>query len=657
MTERQIEMLWKCSSCGARSLGRHTTCQSCGNPKDGSEEWFMPEGPAPTVTDPALLALATAGANWRCAYCGSDQRAGDGRCAQCGAAQKEGTSLDAKPGAPPEAAAAPAAAPAPEAPKRSRFPRVFWVPLISLWVVGVTLLGLIDWSFPSQSTVEAKVASSTWLHTVSIERKQRVPKEGFAEKRPLEAEDVVSLGPRHHHDDQVADGTHTESYSVTVPDGYRTETYTENERCGETCTTRAKTCREVCTSNKNGFATCKPSCSGGGRDCSPKYCNKTKTRKIAKTKSENRTRVVTTYKTVPRDAEYFTWKEWVWLPHRTVDASGTTEALRWPDEHALAPPAPLAPGEEERSSRSARYEVTFETASKEKWKHPVATEAEFLRFKSGEPHRLQVVGGALTAVDPAQVLPSVVPLRYRPQLWFPIVLVMALVVVLAARRWPHLPDNWLHRLMGVRLQTWARRLRHVLGLAGLLLAHFFASSPLELVVQPGRGLDAFVNFANRAADPSRWDDGSSDEVSTWVVLAKARWTAYCRTEEQTAEATWKVVAEGPCSGDGPPPPLPARAAGCEGDAPPAGCQRAQRDSFNGTLSLVRLPSGRSFDGLSPYLLSPASSYGYGFETQRDVGTNEARFAEFARAEGRLYSALWTENRGQKVSVTLRTAWP
>ncbi len=40
---------------------------------------------APSVTDPALLQMATAEPDWRCQFCGSDQRRGDQTCAACGA--------------------------------------------------------------------------------------------------------------------------------------------------------------------------------------------------------------------------------------------------------------------------------------------------------------------------------------------------------------------------------------------------------------------------------------------------------------------------------------------------------------------------------------------------------------------------------------------
>src|SRR4051812_786332 len=84
---RKIEMVWRCTSGGTENLGRHTPCQSCGDPKGADERYEMPGDTrkAATVTDPDLLRKASAGANWRCGFCGSDQRALDGRCGNCGA--------------------------------------------------------------------------------------------------------------------------------------------------------------------------------------------------------------------------------------------------------------------------------------------------------------------------------------------------------------------------------------------------------------------------------------------------------------------------------------------------------------------------------------------------------------------------------------------
>ena len=96
---RQIEMTWKCSACEHQNLGRHKTCQQCGDPKDRGEAYEMPTNTAAaaSVMEAGLLRMAEAGPNWRCAYCGSDQRNMlDATCGQCGASAADAA-------APPEA--------------------------------------------------------------------------------------------------------------------------------------------------------------------------------------------------------------------------------------------------------------------------------------------------------------------------------------------------------------------------------------------------------------------------------------------------------------------------------------------------------------------------------------------------------------------------
>src|SRR5258705_2509114 len=98
--ERMIEMTWRCWSCGHQNLGRFKSCQSCRNPKDGSERYEMPADTtkAVTITEEGLLRMASAAPDWRCAYCGSDQRRADRGCANCGASAVEGNlATDAPP--------------------------------------------------------------------------------------------------------------------------------------------------------------------------------------------------------------------------------------------------------------------------------------------------------------------------------------------------------------------------------------------------------------------------------------------------------------------------------------------------------------------------------------------------------------------------------
>ena len=91
---RTIELRWDCLECDTKGIrGRHKQCQNCGSPR-GKAEMRMPIPPdndgdgqvgAETVTDPELLKLARAGADWFCRHCNAGNRGNQDRCYTCGA--------------------------------------------------------------------------------------------------------------------------------------------------------------------------------------------------------------------------------------------------------------------------------------------------------------------------------------------------------------------------------------------------------------------------------------------------------------------------------------------------------------------------------------------------------------------------------------------
>lgn len=404
MGERQIEMLWRCTSCGSRNLGRFLACQACSNPKDGSERWEMPAdtAAAPTVTDPALLALARGGRSWRCGYCGSDQRRADGACASCGGARPAAVSSASRPPPvpPPVPPPLPSAGGAPPAAPRRRGRKAAVVVGIVAALAGARLAGL-----GGPKDVQARVEAVSWKHQVAVERWQLVAHEGFAEARPRDAVQVRSLGRRVHHHEQVVDRYETEHYTEQVRDGTRTERYTESVRCGEDCTRTPERCREECTSNDNGFATCRDVCTGGDERCSPRYCSESRTREVPIYKNVARTREVPVYRSEPRYAGYFSWKAWEWAPSRVVELTGATAEPRWPTDLELAAKPPLGKGEKERFARAGTYAVTFVVGDGPKaarFQLAPATEEELRRFAVGSAHLLRVRGDELLAVIPAE---------------------------------------------------------------------------------------------------------------------------------------------------------------------------------------------------------------------------------------------------------------
>lgn len=404
MTSRQIEMTWRCTSCGAKTLGRFKKCQQCGNPKDGSEEYEMPDDPskAASVTEASLLLMASAGPDWRCAYCGSDQRRTDKGCNSCGASALEGEEVpDAPVPVPVAQRGAPSQRRAP--PPGPGFP---WGRLL-LGVVGLALTCMatgaaISWNKNRPREFEARVAGVKWERVISVSRYQAKGHEGFKENIPQGALAITSLGKREHHREDVLDHYETERYSVQVPDGYRTESYTERVSCGQDCTSTPKSCSEKCTSNKNGFATCKTTCSGGGRSCTTKYCNERRTKQVPKTRSESRTRQVPRYRSEPRYAEAFSWTSWEWLPARTVRASGTDVTVRWPDSKLNES---LGEGEKEREDRRESYAVTIAYDEQSSFTFTPADEDAFRKFPPGTKHTLHTEQGQFQ-LDGAPVTPG-----------------------------------------------------------------------------------------------------------------------------------------------------------------------------------------------------------------------------------------------------------
>jgi hypothetical protein len=387
MSERQIELTWRCSSCGHRNLGRHLICQSCGNPKDEGEVYEMPPDPSrvASVTDANMLRQARAGANWRCAYCGSDTRAFDGSCAQCGATQADGRGVARR--------MVPMPAVAARVVGRDRLPLVWLVlPVIAALIVcGFLSAFLIGRNrqhaayAPAVVTathrdVDARVVAARWKRQIKVERWSIVDKEGFEDQRPADAKNVRPLGERVHHTDKVQQGTTTETYMETVTE-MESEMYTDQEPCGQDCTQLPQSCHEECTNNQNGYATCRTVCSGGGQSCTPKYCSVQKTRMVPKSKQVPRTRTVPKMVDVPRMQPFFAWKQWDWAQNRTLEEKGDGFSPQWPSDEAVALDQKLGKGEKERATRFEDYAV--EIVGNDGTKHSVypKTEAELARYE------------------------------------------------------------------------------------------------------------------------------------------------------------------------------------------------------------------------------------------------------------------------------------
>lgn len=415
--ERHIELVWRCSSCGHRNLGRHMQCQSCGNPKDASEEYEMPADPSAvvSVTDPELLRMAQAGANWRCKYCGSDQRDLRGECARCGGDRAR-------------AAAHVAAAARP--PRKLRdwgfvgFAIAALVVLAPMAACGVLVARCRGTPPPPVATYEppppprteltATVSGVSWTRSVVVERRQLVTHEGFAAEVPEGAVGVKPNGQRVHHHEDVYDHDETERYEVDVPDGFTTESYTERVRCGEDCKTTPRTCRrvcsrtprscrQVCTNKNNGFASCRDvctggdeschdDCSGGDRSCTTKYCDERRTRQIPKTRKETRTRIVKKYRSEPRYAPWVTYQAWEWVPVRSAELSGADVEPRWPDAGAPS-------SDKERAVTKETLSVSLQLDDGSTRTYTPSSVEELARLAPGSRHRVRAGGPSVTILE------------------------------------------------------------------------------------------------------------------------------------------------------------------------------------------------------------------------------------------------------------------
>lgn len=423
---RHIELVWRCSSCGTRNLGRHAICSQCGSPKDESEEYEMPTDSreVASVVDPDLLDLARGGPNWRCGYCDSHQRAGNVHCLRCGAARSgEWT------GAPPFQSShePPPYVPVQAERKAALGPYTFWlVILLLLFCTGAascaacsSCVSSFDKPVPPRVEVEAplprtdfvaRVVGTHWSRRVRAERWQLVTYTDFRDDVPADAINVRAAGMRVHHTDQVVDGETTIYEDEEVPDGYRTESYREREECGETCTTTprrcrdvcttsSKRCREVCTSSRNGFASCRDvctggdrscheECTGGDRDCAPKYCERTRTRQIPKTRTVKVPRRVPRYRDVPRYAAWASYQTWEWVEVETATAAGDDAVPRWPSLRKSIPAARrLVDGATPKAGsmrevRDETLELTLETDDGARHVYAAESEAELQRLAS-----------------------------------------------------------------------------------------------------------------------------------------------------------------------------------------------------------------------------------------------------------------------------------
>lgn len=168
---------WDCPSCSKKkNLGPEAQCAQCGRPR-GPNIPFYTDDSAPVIEDPELVARARAGADWKCKYCGTDNRAGHIHCANCGAGPDGSTARKETF----TALAAPA--------KKGMSLGVI------LGIIGavVALLGLVIYfAFVRTKPTEVTVAEITWVKTREVLQDVVVEKSDWKDAVPSDAKQVRS---------------------------------------------------------------------------------------------------------------------------------------------------------------------------------------------------------------------------------------------------------------------------------------------------------------------------------------------------------------------------------------------------------------------------------------------------------------------------------
>ncbi|MCU0241401.1 MAG: hypothetical protein MUF51_03140 [Vicinamibacteria bacterium] len=332
---RILEGTWDCTSCGStKVLGRHKVCPQCGNPREEGQETEFDFGPQTasgastreSVEDAAALAVANAGEDWKCVFCGASNRGDVQVCRACSAPRDQ---------EPAERAAQPrpVVATPPLEPPRRRWTKPCLVGC-ALGVLGFVAFILFAIWGGRTSEFTGRVVSRNWSRTIEQQRFTRVTREGWRDslsERPAvmpvrgagEAPGVENLrdcSQKQRGTRQVADGT---------------ERVCEDKTRRVACGTEEKCTRKTL---KNGFA--QETCTDVTKYCDESYRD-----------CRNKTR----YKDVPVYGTSCRYDTWEWQKVNVFSAQGQDDTPRWPEaqEDAL-----------DRLSRAEHYNVVIEFTRK-----------------------------------------------------------------------------------------------------------------------------------------------------------------------------------------------------------------------------------------------------------------------------------------------------
>lgn len=363
-----LEGAWDCSDCSQQRIhGRNKTCTNCGAPRDvqatPDEAPYLPAD-TEVVTDPELLELAEAGADWKCDHCGHAANRGDSdRCDNCGQGHDEpdvsnpvvtygdgvfADRLGARP-----------LSEVPRAPKTRSEPNKRYgsqlavedtpppVTPLTAWqehwpklagaaaVLLVVLGGITLYNKFKTSAVELTVTSLVWERSVGVE-----------EYRTLREEDwsVPDGGREIRNFQAVKSHEKVFSHYDSVP-----HTVTEQEYAGSKTETYA--CGTKTVDKGNGFFSTET-----------EYCTRTVPQYQTKTRTEYRQ--VPVYNDVPVYDTKYEYDIERWIQHRWVTASeeaGGELGIKpyWPEVLDLGAKERVGLGRQEKYTVGIAFEYTY----------------------------------------------------------------------------------------------------------------------------------------------------------------------------------------------------------------------------------------------------------------------------------------------------------
>jgi hypothetical protein len=346
---------WDCPTCGVQGLlGRDRECNGCGAPRPEGIQFYLPSNAA-AVTEAAQVAIAKAGADWICDYCGASNRAPEPECVECGAPQGEKRQAVKTYAADPPTSTIPTAAPPSlQPPRPSRSPRKA-KKRIGLWgwallsaAVSVIIVAVL-WIWPMQ--IDATVTQMSWQRSIEVERLTTFTETDWdvpAGGRVIRQQEAIRSY------EQVLEGYETRTREVSEQVEVGTESYT----CGT-------------VDLGNGY-----------------FEDQTCTRPVYETQTHTETYEEPIYRDEPvYDTEY-TYEIDRWVVDRTPTVTGVDQPPQWPM---------LELGDQEREGdRTATYTIMFQGENGRDYTVTLDDLDTWSSFEPGAAHPLQVnrFGGA-----------------------------------------------------------------------------------------------------------------------------------------------------------------------------------------------------------------------------------------------------------------------